>query len=148
MSNILKLLERARAYEIEAGVQLEHIERLHRIAARIKSDGRESSEYAMKIVEKLAALEVELNDLIDLTADAKRQAIAAISFLEGEERAVIFDYYINAKDWYKTAKDLYMSERRVYLIRKAALEKLEKSVYGRKAVTRKNGNRTKNKAVS
>lgn len=150
MSDIIKLLERARAYEIETGVQLEHIERLHRIAARVKSDGRDSTEYAVRIAEKLTALEIELNDMIDLTVDAKRDAIAAISILEGEERAVIFNYYINAKDWSKTAAELYMSERRVYMLRKTALEKLEKSIYGRKgkAVSEKNGNRTKDKAVS
>lgn len=148
MSDIIKLLERARAYELESGVQLEHIERLHRIAARVKNDGRDGTEYAVKIAEKLAALEAELNRQIDLTVDAKREAIAAISFLEGEERAIIFDYYINAKNWQKIAYELYMSERRVYLLRKSALEKLEKRGCIRKAGGKKNGNRTEDKAVS
>ena len=148
MGDIIKQLERARAFELEVGVEMEHIERLHRIARRVSSDGRGGTEYAVKIVEKLAELERSLNRTIDLTADAKRAALEALSLLEGEERAVLFSYYILAKDWSRTAAELYMSERRVYILRKSALEKLEKSVYGKRRKGRGNGNRTKNKAAS
>ena len=148
MSEILNKLERARAFELEASVQLEHIERLHRIAARVRSDGRGGTEYAVKIVEKLCALERELNRSIDLLADAKRDALGIISVLEGEERAVLYSYYILAKDWSRTAAALYMSERRVYMLRKSALARLERSVYGAPKKGAGNGNRAKNKAAS
>lgn len=148
MSEIMRKLERARAFELEAGVQLEHIERLHRIAARVKSDGRGGTEYAVSIVEKLSKLERELNRHIDLLADAKRDALEIVSLLEGEERAVIYSYYILAKDWSRTAAALYMSERRVYMLRRSALARLENSVYGERRKGAGNGNRAKNKAAS
>lgn len=148
MSEILKKLERARAFELEAGVQLEHIQRLHRIAARVKSDGRGGTEYAVKIVEKLCDMERQLNRQIDLLADARCDALEIMSLLDGEERAVLYSYYIMAKDWSSTAASLYMSERRVYMLRKSALARLEGSVYGKREKGAGNGNRAKNKAAS
>lgn len=120
MPDVMAALIRARQYEQEINVQLEHIERLHRIAAR----ARESSAYSAEIVEKLAGLERELNRQIDRTVDAKREALEYISILTGEERSVIEGYYILAKSWQKIAQTQYMSERRVFLLRKSALEKL------------------------
>lgn len=132
MSDYYEQLKRARAYELETSVQLEHIERLHRIAARAADGSRlhGSSEYAARIVEKLSGLERELNEQIDKTVDAKREALVYLSALSGEERAVMESYFILAKDWLRTAHDLYMSERRVYLLRKSAMDKLEK-LYGK-----------------
>ncbi len=120
MPNVMGALQRARKSELEIQTQLEHIEILHRIARR----ARESSAYAAETVEKLAALERELNRAIDEMVDAKREALRYISFLCGEERSVIEGYYILGKNWQQLSLDLYMSERRVFLLRKSALSKL------------------------
>ena len=124
MSKIMSLLKRARQYELEISAQAEHIERLHRIG-RI---ARESSEYALEILEKLRCLERELNEQIDKTVDVKRKALGCISILEGEERAVIEQYYILGEDWQTIADKLYTSERRVFMLRKSALKRLEQAV--------------------
>lgn len=121
MADVMAVLERARAYEVEVSAQLEHIERLHRIAAR----ARESTAYSESIVEKLALLERELNNRLDLTIDAKLEALEYIGTLEGEERGVIERYYLLAKTWEQIADSMYMSDRRVYLLRKSALTKLK-----------------------
>ncbi len=121
MSEVMEILERARSYELEINARLEHIERLHRIAAR----ARGSRAYSQEIVDKLAELEQELNEQIDLTVDAKRAALELTSVLTGEELAVIHNYFILAKSWEQVALDMYMSERRVFLLRKSALSKLE-----------------------
>ena len=121
MNDIMAKLERARECEKEISSQLEHIERLHRIAAR----ERHSSAYSEEIMMKLEALEVELNAQIDRTVDAKEEALALINkYLTGEERAVIERYYILAETWDTVAVKTYMSDRRVFLLRKSALEKL------------------------
>ena len=122
MSGVMETLERARQYETEINTQLEHIERLHRIAAR----ARESTAYSQEIAEKLAILERELNAHIDRTVDAKLAALEYISILEGEERGVIENYYILAETWDRIALKLYMSARRVFNLRKSALAKLKK----------------------
>ncbi len=129
MAVFYEKLKRARACELEIGVQLEHIERLHRIAER--ATGR-SAEYAGSVAEKLAALERELNEQIDRTVDAKRGALVYLSSLSGEERAVMESYFFLGKDWAKIAIDLSMSERRVFLLRKSAMNRLEK-LYGASA---------------
>ena len=56
--------------------------------------------------------------------DAKAEALTYISFLTGEERAVIEGYFILAKIWQRLANDLYMSERRIFMLRKSGLDKL------------------------
>lgn len=128
MAVFYEKLKLARACELEIGVQLEHIERLHRIAERAAGG---SAEYAGRVAEKLAALERELNEQIDRTVDAKRTALVYLSALDGEERAVMESYFFLGKDWAKIAVDLSMSERRVFLLRKSAINRLEK-LYGSK----------------
>lgn len=120
MPDVMGALQRARSMELEIQTQLEHIERLHRIANRAKN----SSACAAETVEKLAGLERELNSAIDEMVDAKREALRYISYLSGEERSVIEGYYILAKNWQQLALDLYMSDRRVFLLRKSGLSKL------------------------
>lgn len=122
MTDIISVLERARQYELETGAQLEHIERLHRIMKRPQTN----RSYAEKTVEKLARLEEELNRSIDLAADAKLEALGYINKLQGEERGVIEYYYILGYTWEKIADKMYMSDRRVFLIRKRALQRLER----------------------
>ena len=53
MADVIKVLERARSMELEVSTQLEHIERLERIARR----AHDSTAYAQQTVEKLARLE-------------------------------------------------------------------------------------------
>lgn len=126
MADFYEELKLARVCELEIGVQLEHIERLRRIAERA---GSGSAEYAVSVAEKLAALERELNGHIDKTVDAKRAALVYLSALNGEERAVMESYYFLGKDWARIAIDLAMSERRVFLLRKSAMNKLSE-LYG------------------
>lgn len=121
MPDIIAALERARTIELEINTQIEHIERLHRIAKRAQA----SHINAQNNIEKLVRLERQLNDTIDRMCDAKADALRYISFLTGEERSVIEGYYILGKSWEQLSRDLYMSERRVYLIRKSALSKLK-----------------------
>lgn len=120
MPDIIGTLERARTSELEISTQIEHIERLRRIAKR----AHESTQYAQNIIDKLARLEEKLNDDIDRMCDAKADALRYISFLNGEERCVIEGYYILAKSWQQLSYDLYMSERRIYMLRKSGLSKL------------------------
>ena len=120
MSDVIGTLERARTMELEISTQVEHIERLHRIANRAQN----SSAYAQEVVDKLARLERQLNDDIDRMCDAKADALRYISYLSGEERSGIEGYYILAKSWQQLSYDLYMSERRVYMLRKSGLNKL------------------------
>lgn len=120
MADVIAVLERARSLELEIKTQIEHIEQLHRISKRAV----ESSAYARETVAKLARLEQEVNTSIDLMCDAKAEALTYISFLTGEERAVIEGYFILAKSWQRLANDLYMSERRIFMLRKSGLDKL------------------------
>lgn len=117
---IIEILERARASELETSAQLDHIERLHRIAAR----AQKSSCYSQRIMDKLERLEKDLNEQIDRTVDAKEEALKHINKLVGEERAVIERYYILGETWERVARQTFMSDRRVYLLRRSALEKL------------------------
>lgn len=120
--NFMDILKYARQSETAVQTELEHIERLHRI---MRLPNR-SAEYAQNLVEKLAALERRLNRSIDLAVDRKNEALNILDKLSGDERTVLYQYYILAKDWQKVAEDIYMSERNVYKLRKSALEKLEK----------------------
>lgn len=141
MADYLCKLRRARAAEQEVIVQLEHIERIHRIMKRPQY----THKYTQELLEKLTLLEREVNEQIDATVDAKREALVYISALEGEERAVIYSYYILAKSWEKISEELYTSERRVFLLRKSAMDRLER-LYGNRE--RENGNRTENSVTS
>lgn len=126
MADIMAVLERARSYEQEILVNLEHIERLHRIASRASSN----AERAVKIAEKLDELERALNAQVDRTVDAKLEAYDYISILEGEERSVIERYYILAMPWREIASKMYMSDRRVYMLRSSALAKMREHFGG------------------
>lgn len=130
MEEYISILEQARTCEQQVALQLEHIERLHRIAKRAAENSCASKEYAQSICEKLAALENELNRQIDRTVDVKRKALVYISSLSGEEYSVIYGYYMLAKRWQDLADQLYMSERRLYLIRKSAMKHLSER-YGK-----------------
>ncbi len=120
MADIMAVLERARCCEQEILVQMEHIERLHRIASRAMSSPQRSEQ----IAEKLGILERKLNAQVDVTVDAKLEALEYISILEGEERGVIERYYILALSWQQIADKMYMSDRRVFMLRKSALSKI------------------------
>ena len=120
MINFMDKLKYARQSELEIQAELEHIERLHRI---LKLPGR-SAEYAQGLAEKLAALEKRLNKSIDTAVNRKNEALNLLDHLSGDERTVLYQYYILAKDWHKIADEMYMSERCVYNLRKKAIEKL------------------------
>ena len=120
MTDFMDKLKYARQYELEIQTELEHIERLHRI---MKLPGR-SAEYAQGLAEKLAALEKRLNKSIDAAVDRKNEALNLLECLSGDERTVLYQYYILAKDWQKIADEMYLSERSVYNLRKKAVEKL------------------------
>ena len=120
--NVVDILNRAREYELEVSAQIEHVERLRRIAAI----EHKSSAYSQQIVEKLAALERDINRSIDRAADAKKEALDLIGHLTGEERSVIEHYYILGEKWEVVARKTYMSERRVFIVRQNALDKLSK----------------------
>ena len=118
--NFMDKLKYARQSELEIQAELEHIERLHRI---MKLPGR-SAKYAEELAEKLAKLERRLNKSIDTAVDRKNEALNILDCLSGDERTVLYQYYILAKDWRKIADEMYMSERSVYNLRKKAVEKL------------------------
>lgn len=124
-SNVLKLLIKARSQELVCQAHAEHIERLHRIIDKLKSHGG-SAEYGLEVVDKLRKVEQQLNESIDTLIDYRAAALKYIDRLSGEERAVIFRYYISGEKWQDIAVNTFMSERRLYLIRKSALDKLEK----------------------
>ena len=117
----LEILKKAREAELSVQADLEHIERLHRIT---KTTGK-SQKYAEQIAEKLARLEVELNDEIDRAVDEKREALCVLSALDGSERAVLYRYYILGQDWRTISEKMYLSERQVYYYRKSAMKKLD-----------------------
>lgn len=83
-----------------------------------------SAVYAAELAEKLAALERRLNNSIDLAVDRKNEALNILDNLEGDERTVMYQYYILGKTWEKIADEMYMSDRNVYILRKKAMDKL------------------------
>lgn len=113
-------LKYARQSELQVQAELEHIERLHRI---MRLPNR-SAVYAAELAEKLAALERRLNNSIDLAVDRKNEALNILDNLEGDERTVMYQYYILGKTWEKIADEMYMSDRNVYILRKKAMDKL------------------------
>ena len=120
MTNFMDKLKYARQSELAIQAELEHIERLHRI---MKLPGR-SVEYVDGLAEKLAKLEQRLNKTIDTAVDRKNEALNILDHLSGDERTVLYQYYILAKEWQKIAEEMYRSERSVYKLRKEAIEKL------------------------
>lgn len=118
--NFMDKLKYARQAELAVQAELEHIERLHRI---MKLPGR-ALETAQKLAEKLAALEKRLNRTVDLAVDRKNEALDLLDMLDGDERGVLYRYYILGKDWLKVADEMYLSERSVFNLRKRALDKL------------------------
>lgn len=138
MSEVMSALDRARSYEKEVSAELEHVERLYRIARRIKGNAA----YAARTAEKIALLETKLNHEIDRMADAKLEALEYLSILDGEERGLMERYYMLGKNWDRIAVEMYMSDRRVYLIRKKAIKKLEQR-FSDTDIRRRYGNRDK-----
>lgn len=130
MSNhFIQILSRARENELELCGQLEHIERVRRIARNVRNNIKASE----RILDKLTRLETQLNEQIDKSIDIKNQALAIVNLLTGEERGVIENYYILGKTWDKIALEMYMSNRRVFFIRKRALQRLETMLKGGKS---------------
>ena len=140
MSDHLECLKMAREYELEVAAMVEEVERLH----RIMNLGSSSQKRAEMLTTKLAEYERELNDQIDRTVDAKRAALVYLSILDGEERGVMFRYYIQGMEWQTIAMKMFMSERRVFLLRKSALAKISKYYGGDES----NGGRAENKGAA
>ena len=113
-------LKYARQSELQVQAELEQVERLHRI---LRLPNR-SAEYVERLLEKLASLERRLNNSIDLVVDRKNEALNILDNLEGDERTVLFQYYILGKNWEKISEEMYMSDRNVYNLRKKAMDKL------------------------
>lgn len=120
--NFVGILKAAREAEMEITAELEQIERLHRI---MRNTGH-SLAYAQSLAENLAKFEEELNANIDRAVDAKREALKVLSVLHGDERTVLYQHYILAKDWRKIADEMYISERQVFNLRKKALDSLSR----------------------
>lgn len=118
--NFMDKLKYARRSEIAVQTELEHIERLHRI---MRLPNR-SEEYTQNLAEKLASLERRLNAAVDLAVDRKNEALNILDKLSGDERTVMYQYFILAKDWQTVARDVYLSERSVFNLRKSAVERL------------------------
>ena len=125
----LEILKSARNAEFEITAELEQVERLHRI---MKNTGH-SLAYAQTLAENLAKFEQELNRGVDRAVDAKREALIVLSALHGDERAVLYQYFILAKEWRKIADEMFISERQIFNIRKKALARLDKHYSSAKA---------------
>lgn len=120
--NFVGILKAAREAEMEITAELEQIERLHRI---MRNTGH-SLAYAQSLADNLAKFEEELNANIDRAVDAKREALKVLSALHGDERTILYQYYILAKDWRKISDEMYISERQVFNLRKKALDSLNR----------------------
>lgn len=140
MSDHLECLKRARRYELEVSAMVEEVARLH----RIMNLGTSSQRRAEALTTKLAEYERELNEQIDRTVDAKREALEYLSILDGEERGVMFRYFILGMEWQTIAVKMFMSDRRVFLLRKSALKKLDKYYGGGEG----SGSRAENKGAA
>ncbi len=121
MADYQEILKAARRSEFEIRAELEHIERIHRI---LKIPGR-PADYVGQMTEKLTKLEEQLNGNIDETVDRKREALEVLSSLMGDERTVLYRYYILGDDWREISEKLFISERQVFNIRKCAMDKLD-----------------------
>ena len=120
--NFVEILKAAREAEMEITAELEQIERLHRI---MRNTGH-SLAYAQTLAENLAKFEEELNANIDRAVDAKREGLKVLSALHGDERTILYQYYILAKEWRKIADEMFISERQVFNLRKKALDSLNR----------------------
>lgn len=120
MANLMDKLKYARQSELAVKAELEQVERIHRI---MKLPGR-PIEYMQGLTEKLAALERRLNISIDHAVDRKNEALNILDRLSGDERTVMYQYYILGKDWLKIAEEMCYSERMIYNLRKKAVDKL------------------------
>ena len=129
MTDFREILKAARRSEFEIRAELEHIERIHRI---LKIPGR-PLKYVEELSKKLAVLEEQLNNNIDETVYRKREALEILSVLMGDERTVLYRYYILGDDWRQIAEKLYISERQAFNIRRSAMNKLEKRFAARLA---------------
>lgn len=125
----LAILKSARDAEFEITAELEQVERLHRI---MRNTGH-SLAYAQTLAENLAKFERELNSGVDRAVDAKREALKILSALHGDERAVLYQYFILAKEWRKIADEMFISERQIFNIRKRALARLDNHYNSAKA---------------
>lgn len=125
----IAILKSARDAEFEITAELEQVERLHRI---MKNTGH-SLAYAQTLAENLAKFERELNSGVDRAVDAKREALKILSALHGDERAVLYQYFILAKEWRKIADEMFISERQIFNIRKRALARLDNHYNSAKA---------------
>ncbi len=121
MKDYQEILKAARHSELEVRTELEHIERIHRIL----NIPNRPLKYVEELTEKLAGLEALLNDNIDSAVDRKREALEVLSALVGDERTILYRYYILGCDWRQIADNLYISERQVFNIRRSAMDKLE-----------------------
>lgn len=120
MKDYWEVLKAARQSESEIRAEQEHIERIHRI---LKIPGR-PLKYVEQMTEKLAELERLLNDNIDTAVDRKRLALEILSVLAGDERTVLYRYYILGDDWRRISEKMFISERQVFNIRRSAMDKL------------------------
>lgn len=118
---LMALLKRVRSSHYAIDAQLLHIERLHNVIERTRD-----LERVQIYTERLAELETKINASINRAADAESEAQHLLNELDGEEKAVLYRYYILGEDWERVALNLSFSERMVFLIRKRALEKLSK----------------------
>lgn len=125
----LAILKSARDAEFVITAELEQVERLHRI---MRNTGH-SLAYAQTLAENLAKFERELNSGVDRAVDAKREALKILSALHGDERAVLYQYFILAKEWRKIADEMFISERQIFNIRKRALARLDSHYNSAKA---------------
>ncbi len=121
MKDYQEILKAARHSELEVRAELEHIERIHRIL----NIPNRPLKYVEELTEKLAGLEALLNNNIDSAVDRKREALEILSTLIGDERTVLYRYYILGDNWRQIADNLYISERQAFNIRRSAMDKLK-----------------------
>ena len=125
MPKFMDVLKYARESELEVQAELEQLDRLHEIL----SLPRRPASYRQGLTEKLEALEKRLCKSIDTALDRKYKALDLLETLSGDERTVLYNYYILGKDWLTIADEMFRSERGVYKLRKRAIDKLAKEGY-------------------
>ena len=120
---INEILAPVRNTELVCQTHMKQIDMLHRIIERFKAHNSESMQ---EVLDKLAREEKRLNQSIDRLIERRDRAMEYINQLTNEEYAVIYRYYIMGQTWDKIAEETYFSIRNVYIIKRKALEKLEK----------------------
>ena len=131
--DFLERLKYARQAELLVQAELEHIERLHRI---MRLPNR-SDEYLRGLLDKLRELEKRLNSDIDHAVDRKNEALNILDKLDGDERMVLYQYYILGKGWDAIAEEVHYSIRWVYNTREKAVKRLS-AIYGEQGSAKKN----------